>query len=366
MNEIYAGLMSGTSLDGVDGVIADFSAQPPAVLAHQHVPYPLALREELDALTLGCNDEIHRSQLAAQCLARLYSDCTHGLLSSASLRPEQIGAIGCHGQTLRHRPEAGYSLQLNAPALLAELTQIPVAADFRSRDIAAGGQGAPLVPAFHSIMFRRHGHDGAVLNIGGMANLSLLHADGGFKGFDTGPGNVLLDAWCQLKRGEAYDRGGAWAASGQPIPSLLNRLLAHDYFDRPPPKSCGREQFSLGWLRSQLLECDADADAADIQATLTALTAESVVRGLSAQRSGANELLVCGGGAFNIQLMLELQRRLPQMRVCSTTEAGMDPLHVEALAFAWLARQLCRGEPSNHPGATGAAGARVLGCLYPA
>lgn len=364
MNEIFAGLMSGTSLDGVDGVIADFSAHPPKVLAHQYVPYPPGLREELDTLTLGCSDEIHRSQLAAQGLAHLYSACTHALLSSASLRPEQIGAIGCHGQTLRHRPEAGYSLQLNAPALLAELTQIPVAADFRSRDIAAGGQGAPLVPAFHSIVFRRHGHDGAVLNIGGMANLSLLHADGGFKGFDTGPGNVLLDAWCQLKRGEAYDRDGAWAASGQIIPMLLNRLLAHDYFDKPPPKSCGREQFSLGWLRSQLLECD--ADAADVQATLTALTAESVARGLSAERSGAAELLVCGGGTFNIQLMHELQRRLPTMRVCSTADAGMNPLHVEALAFAWLARQLCRGEPGNYPGATGATGVRVLGCLYPA
>ncbi len=352
--------MSGTSLDGVDAVLADVSPSGAmAVQAHAHRPFPSALRDELLALNRSGPDELHRAALAGQALARLYADTVGDL---GPLPP--VRAIGAHGQTVRHRPDLGYTLQLLNPALLAELTGVDVVADLRSRDVAAGGQGAPLVPAFHRAVFGRPGGEVAVLNLGGMGNLSLLHADGRTLGFDTGPANALLDAWIARHLGLPYDTGGAWAAQGRVQDSLLQALMAEPYFSLPPPRSTGRDLFDLPWLLRRP-EVQAFAPV-DVQATLAELTAWSVAESLMAHQPGATELLVCGGGAFNGDLLARLRRRLPGLRVVGSAERGLPPMQVEAAAFAWLAAQFVRRQAGNLPAVTGAAGPRVLGALYPA
>jgi anhydro-N-acetylmuramic acid kinase len=369
MAERFIGLMSGTSLDGADGVVADFSDGRIAVLAHASAPFSDALRSELLALNTPGDNELHRAALAANGLVRVYASVVRQLLDDTSLGPADIAAIGAHGQTVRHRPGAfdgvGYTLQLNSPALLAELCGIDVVADFRSRDVAAGGQGAPLVPAFHRAVFGRPDQTLAVLNIGGISNLSVLPADGGtVLGFDCGPGNALMDHWCQVHTGRPFDDGGRWAASGQVQPMLLARMRAEPFFADAPPKSTGRDLFHPAWLQAML--GDAPPPPADVQATLTELTATACAYDVRRYGHGASELIVCGGGARNDHLMARLAALLPQLKVGASTDHGLPPQQVEATAFAWLARATVRREPGNLASVTGAHGARVLGAVYPA
>ena len=363
----FIGLMSGTSLDGVDGVLAQADGSAPLqARGHVHLPFTPALREELLTLNRSGPDELHRCALAANAVASLYANVVAQLLAAASLVPADVVAMGAHGQTVRHRPGEfdgqGYTVQLINGALLAERSRIDVVCDFRSRDVAAGGQGAPLVPAFHAACFRQPGQDTAVLNLGGIANLTLLRADGQVLGFDTGPGNLLMDLWCQRHQGRAYDEGGRLAASGRVDEALLQSMLSDPYFARLPPKSTGRDHFDAAWLdRFQT------AEPGDMMATLLELTARSVVQALRQQAGGTKDLLVCGGGAFNTQLMARLANLLvPTVRVRSTAEAGVLPDHVEALAFAWLASAFVARRSGNLPAVTGAVGTRVLGALYPA
>jgi anhydro-N-acetylmuramic acid kinase len=364
---LFIGLMSGTSLDGVDGVLADFSNSQPRVLAHCALPLTSELKQTLLDLNTPSDNELHRAALAANGLVRVYTQVVQALLAQTHTKASDVRAIGAHGQTVRHQPGAfdgtGYTLQLNNPALLAELTGIDVVADFRNRDVAAGGQGAPLVPVFHQGIFGQRGKTAGVLNIGGIANLSVLHANGDVLGFDCGPGNALLDHWCQAHTGDAFDNDGAWGASGTVIETLLHTMLAEPFLHQTPPKSTGRDLFHPTWLAHQLSDY-ANAKAADVQATLTEFTARACVNDVLRHAADATELIVCGGGALNGALMQRLQAGLPQMRVLSSAERGMPPLQVEAAAFAWLARQTVLGLPGNLPKVTGAQGARILGGIF--
>jgi anhydro-N-acetylmuramic acid kinase len=368
---LFIGLMSGTSLDGVDGVLADFSTTPLTVRAHASAAFEPALKAELLALNQTGANELHRAALAANALMRVYADVVRQLLSSAALAPEHIQAIGAHGQTVRHQPQrhdaTGYTLQLANPALLAELSGINVVADFRSRDVAAGGQGAPLVPVFHQAMFGKAGKSTAVLNIGGMANLTVLGPalTDDVLGFDCGPGNAMMDAWCQHHRGLAFDAGGAWAATGQVRTDLLKAMLAAPFFALPPPKSTGRDLFSPDWLDLQLRGFGGMAPV-DVQATLTELTASTCATSVRNYGFDSKQLIVCGGGAFNAHLMTRLRALLPGVAVKPSCEHGLPAQQVEATAFAWLARKMIRREALDLQSITGTRGARVLGALYPA
>lgn len=378
MTACYIGLMSGTSLDGVDGVLVDFSRPELQVLAQSSLPFDATFKAELLALNSPSHNELHRAAQAGNQIAAVYAQVVSDLRQQASklgIGASDILAIGAHGQTVRHQPQrvsdaahgAGYTLQLNNPALLAELTGITVVADFRSRDVAAGGQGAPLVPAFHRHVFAQTNVTVAVLNLGGIANLSVLPGDPHepVLGFDCGPGNALMDAWCLQHTGQAYDAGGAWAASGQCLPDLLTLLQSEPYFHQPPPKSTGRDLFSLTWL-SDMLQTFSDARPQDVQATLTELTASACAQSVISYARDSVLLVVCGGGAFNLHLLQRLQARLPDVLVSTSDQHGLPPLEVEAAAFAWLAHQTMHRLPGNLPSATGAAGPRILGAIYPA
>ncbi|WP_426074648.1 anhydro-N-acetylmuramic acid kinase [Janthinobacterium sp. DSP2-3-3] len=362
---LYIGLMSGTSLDGVDGALVDFSDDGSVrSLGDAYIAFPASLRADLMALQSAGQNEIEREALAANQLVRHYADCVTMLLSNAGIVADAIVAIGAHGQTIRHRPELGFTRQLNNPALLAELTSIDVIADLRSRDVAAGGQGAPLVPAFHQAIFNLPGHTRVLANIGGISNISVLHADGTVTGHDTGPGNALMDGWVLQHQGQPYDANGAWAATGKVIPALLTELLDDPYFDLPAPKSTGRDLFHADWLQGKLAR-HPTARPADVQATLTQLTAASLAHAIARDGAQAETVYVCGGGAQNASLMAALARELPGMAVASTEALGVAPSQVEALAFAWLACRFTQRKPGNLPAVTGAQGLRVLGALYP-
>ncbi len=370
MAEYYIGLMSGTSLDGVDGVLAEFGpADAMTVRAHRHLPFPPALAAEFLALNTPQDNELERGALAGNALARVYAEVVAGLLETAQIAPSDVRAIGAHGQTVRHRPLAldgtGYTLQLNSPALLAELTGMDVIADLRSRDLAAGGQGAPLVPAFHRAMFGRSGEAVAVLNLGGIANLTLLHADGATTGFDCGPANALMDHWIQRHQGQPYDADGRWAAGGRVDAALLAALLAEPYFAALPPKSTGRDLFRPDWLQARLGAIGPIAPQ-DVQATLAELTASACGHDLQRHGGDVSELIVCGGGALNRHLMARLAAMLPGVAVVTSDERGLPVDQVEACAFAWLARRFVQREPGNLAAVTGARGPRILGALYPA
>jgi anhydro-N-acetylmuramic acid kinase len=353
--------MSGTSLDGVDAVLADFSRRSWRLRHHVYRPYSEALRHQVLLLQQPKENELHRAMIAANKLARSYATAVNELLAQSRVKPEQIIAIGCHGQTVRHNPQQGYSLQLCNAALLAELCGISVVFDFRSRDIAAGGNGAPLVPAFHHALFPKRNAHRVIVNIGGISNLTNLPPKGAYFGFDCGPGNMLLDAWCEAQTGQRFDADGAWAASGRIIPGLLKNLLSHPYFRQPPPKSCGREQFNLQWLKSFLSGKEA---ARDIQATLLALTVQSIAHAVSEYCPGAREIYLCGGGARNKALVEKLRQALPGIKTDVTDALGINPQTLEAYAFAWLAWQTFEGKPGNLPQTTGAKGKRILGAIY--
>lgn len=370
----YVGLMSGTSLDGVDGVLATWTDdRAPRVIASASAAFPPELRLAFLELNQPGDNELHRAALAAHELARLYADLTHELLRQAGMSSADVRAIGAHGQTVRHQPPGStasspYTLQLNQPALLAERTGITVVADFRSRDIAAGGQGAPLVPAFHQQIFGKAGGSVAVVNIGGIANITALPASGRVRGLDTGPGNVLMDLWCHRHTGAWFDDDGRWAASGTVDDPLLTRLLQTPYFHQKGVKSTGRDLFHAGWLDT-LLQDHASLAPADVQATLTALTAHTIADALSGwdwEGAPLSQVWVCGGGSRNTTLMRMLRQALKPVPVQPSDDAGWPAHWVEPAAFAWLARQTLLGLPGNLPSVTGAQGPRVLGAIYPA
>jgi anhydro-N-acetylmuramic acid kinase len=363
--ELYVGLMSGTSLDGVDAVLASFDGRRIECLASHHQAFDATIRTDALALHERGHDELHRAALLGNRLAHAYADTVNALLAKVSRdgTPPAIRAIGCHGQTVRHAPADGYTIQLNNPALLAELTGITVIADFRSRDIAAGGQGAPLVPAFHDAMFRTPDAHRVILNVGGIANLTNLAPGSVTTGFDCGPGNMLMDAWVQQQRGQPYDQDGAWAATGTLLPELLERLMRHAFLALPPPKSCGREEFNLAWLQAQLIGNEVPED---VQATLAEFTARTVADAVLRHCGSPDELYVCGGGAHNAHLMRLLAGQAVARRTTTTDLLGLPPDRVEAMAFAWLAWRTLHQEPGNLPAVTGAQGPRILGAIYTA
>ncbi|MDV9031666.1 anhydro-N-acetylmuramic acid kinase [Pseudomonas sp. RAC1] len=361
---LYLGVMSGTSLDGLDIALIEQSDQP-RLLATCYLPMPADLRQDLLSLCARGPDEIARAALAENRWAKLAAQGIQQLLKEQDLAPEAIRAIGSHGQTIRHEPTQGFTVQIGNPALLAELTNICVVGDFRRRDVAAGGQGAPLVPAFHEALFGHLGQRLAVLNVGGFSNLSLIAQNTPVRGFDCGPGNVLLDAWIERKRGEVFDADGAWAASGKVQSDLLTALLGDTFFAGSGPKSTGREVFNLPWLDGHLARLPHYRDE-DVQATLLELTARSIVDALVEAQPRTDALMVCGGGARNGALMQRLTALLNGTTVTSTQAQGIDPDWVEAMAFAWLAHCCLEGIPANRPSVTAARGSRVLGAIYPA
>lgn len=362
VDRLYIGLMSGTSLDGIDAVLADFGAAEPLLASH-HAGFDAVLREALWSLMRCGADEIDRAATAANRLANAYADAIAGLLESARVERRAVAAIGCHGQTIRHRPERGYSVQLVNGALLAELTGLNVVCDFRSRDIAAGGQGAPLVPAFHAAAFRDATQNRAVVNLGGIANVTVLPAHGPVRGFDCGPGNALLDEWSLARRSVPFDANGAWAAAGKCLPELLDALLRHPFLAQPPPKSTGRETFNLEWARQHLRTQYADQD---VQATFAELTARCIADAIGRWVGRIDAAYLCGGGARNTDLSNRIRDRLGGTPVVTTDALGVAPEHVEALAFAWLARERMERRPVDLTATTGAAAPRILGSVYPA
>ena len=391
-SNLFMGLMSGTSLDGVDAVLVDFSATP-RTLGHAFTPFGQAFKKELLELNKVSHNELHRAALASNALSSLYAQTCNDLLAHLKIPTQRIQALGAHGQTIRHQPQAhdawGYSSQLLSGHLLAELTGIDVIHDFRSRDIVAGGQGAPLVPAFHQYLFRSEQTRRVILNIGGMSNVSILapiktvppaptEPDSRFTvtGFDCGPGNVLMDLWCLQHTGQTYDKGGQWAQGGHANEALLAQLLTEPFFHLKPPKSTGRDLFNASWLEAHLTPRFDQLSAQDVQATLCALTAHSILQSIDACLRDPTpcfapatplELVVCGGGALNATLMNALKSRaglfttLAQMRLLDSDALGCPAQQVEAFAFAWLARQRVLGLSANLPPVTGAKGPRILG-----
>lgn len=399
---LYAGVMSGTSLDAADAVLVRFEPAelqtelqadlegssaaknlPIQILATASLPFPESLRAHLLQLHVSGHNELHHAALLSQQLADMYADVLLQLCRSAGVPPKAVSAAGVHGQTVRHQPDLGYTLQLNQPARIAERSGVSVVADFRSRDMAAGGQGAPLVPAFHAQFFKQQ-IPCAILNVGGIANLTILRGSsqivgnapdegcGDVYGFDTGPGNMLMDAWIRQHQNQPFDRDGLWAASGTLNQGLLEHLLAEPFFSQPFPKSTGRDQFNLPWLERQLSVRTAwqALPPEDVQVTLLALTAQSVVRAIRALNSRGRieiqRVIVCGGGSYNPQLLQALSAQLPEVRWQTSDDFGIAPEWMEAVAFAWLARQFMLGLPGNLPTVTGARGPRILGALYPA
>ncbi|OCX93819.1 MAG: anhydro-N-acetylmuramic acid kinase [Pseudomonas sp. CO183] len=361
---LYLGVMSGTSLDGLDIALIEQHTHT-RLIATRFQEMPATLRQELLALCSTGADELARAAIAEQRWATLAAETINQLLSDQQLFPQAVRAIGSHGQTVRHEPHLGFTIQIGNPALLAELTGISVVSDFRRRDVAAGGQGAPLVPAFHESVFGDKERIRAVLNIGGFSNLSLLCPSSPTNGFDCGPGNVLMDAWIQRHRNQAFDRNGDWAASGSVDEELLAALLSEEFFTTQGPKSTGRELFNLSWLDKHLAE-HGHLSPENIQATLLELTAKSIADSLMTTQAETQDLLVCGGGAHNVALMRRLQALLPSCDVRSTESEGVPPDWVEAMAFAWLAHCCLERIPANRPAVTGARGNRILGAIYPA
>jgi anhydro-N-acetylmuramic acid kinase len=353
--------MSGTSLDGIDAVLVDLSQSKPLQLGKNYLPFDDTLKNALLALHLPAHNELHQAQLIGNQLATMYAAAVAPLLAQAKSSNREIKAVGCHGQTIRHCPEHGYSVQIGNAALLAELTGITVVSDFRSSDIAAGGQGAPLVPAFHDHVLRHTDIHRVIVNIGGISNVTNLPPGKPTTGFDCGPGNLLMDAWCMQHLGKPYDDNGAWAASGSVLPALLEKLLDESFFALPPPKSSGRDLFNIAWLENKL---QGNEVAANVQATLLELTCRSIALAIQKYCSGAKEIYLCGGGAHNQSLLNRLTALLPSSSLATTDMLGVDGDYLEAIAFAWLAQQALHGKPANLPQVTGAKHPCILGAIY--
>lgn len=366
MASLYIGLMSGTSMDAVDAVLIDFSDSLKLLATHNQT-IPIELKRELTALAVPGDNEIERLMRADVVLGKLFSQAVKSLLNKAGSVPSDVLAIGSHGQTIRHYPDAAESstLQIGDPNIIAQQTGITTIADIRRRDMAAGGQGAPLVPAFHEAMFRNASSDCVIINIGGMANLTLLPKDKNkpVTGFDTGPGNVLLDGWVNQHLNKAYDSDGAWAATGTENKKLTNTLLDDDYFRKAPPKSTGREHFNLDWLQKSLNEF-AGLKPEDVQASLLVLTASSIVQAIDQTMPEVGKLHVCGGGVHNSGLMSRIRTMIGKRQLLTTDSLGITPEWVEACAVAWLAKQTLEGKPGNLPAVTGASEAVILGGIY--
>ncbi len=366
MPEYYIGLISGTSMDGIDAVLAQFHPSSMAVVCTRAHPYPDELRDKLVAAirepkACGVDDIGMLDRWTGEC----FRDAVFALLDDAGIDAANIKAIGSHGQTLRHQPDAThpFTMQIGDPAMIATATGIATVADFRRADVALGGQGAPLLPTFHEWLFRDKEQDRVVLNIGGIANVTILPAgEAGIAGFDTGPGNTLLDAWIRQHHGTAFDEDGRWASSGRCDANLLARLLDDPYFAKAPPKSTGPEYFNLDWLRHANTD---DLAATDVQATLCELTAVSISNAVKSFAPERSQVLVCGGGIHNPEIQRRLGEQMPQREISSTANAGLDPDWVEASAFAWLAMRTLKGQPGNHPAVTGASRFAVLGAIYP-
>jgi anhydro-N-acetylmuramic acid kinase len=363
--ELHLGLISGTSADGIDAALVRFEGDHCALVKGDTFRWDPALRARLVALGQG-GDATSLDELGALDVqvAEAFADAALRLIESARVSPRDVRAIGSHGQTIRHRPAAAhrFTWQIGDGNVIAERTGIDVVADFRRRDVAAGGQGAPLVPAFHAALLHDAREARAVLNLGGIANFTLLPREGDVRGFDTGPANALMDAWCERHHGTPFDAHGAFAASGRIDDALLERLATDPWFSLPPPKSSGREQFHLDWVATHVR---GDERPEDVQATLLDLTARTVADALRAHQPDTARVLVCGGGVHNPVLLARIAQRLPGVRVESTAAHGLDPDFVEAMAFAWLAREALAGRPGNLPAVTGARGPRVLGVVYP-
>ncbi|MDM7861794.1 anhydro-N-acetylmuramic acid kinase [Alteromonas sp. ASW11-36] len=371
---LFIGLMSGTSMDGVDAVLASISSTSANVIAHTHCPYPAPLLAQLQTLCTSGDHEIESLGIVENGVAEVFSQAVEHLLATSNVNAEQVTAIGSHGQTIRHRPterrgypNSRFTLQVGDPNIIATRTQIPVVADFRRKDMALGGQGAPLAPAFHHAMLSSPDEAQIVLNLGGIANITYLPATHSKNlqetvvGFDTGPANTLLDAWYRRFHGGAYDVSGAWAVSGSPQQKVIEACLQDPYFSLHFPKSTGREYFNLTWLESRVPDLMNYAPA-DIQASLLLVTARSVATAIESFPS-AQKVLVCGGGVFNQYLIKTLSQILPRYTIASTATKNIHPMHVEALAFAWLAHQYWHKLPGNMPAVTGARAAAVLGSL---
>ncbi len=365
--QLYIGLMSGTSADGIDAALVDLQATPQLLATHSN-PFPNQLRERILDISLPGENEIDRMGALDMELGSYFAECALTILTKAALSPSQIIAIGSHGQTIRHRPPGSitgsFTLQIGDPNRIAELTGITTVADFRRRDMAAGGQGAPLVPAFHNAIFHNTNQSRAIVNIGGMANITWLPIKGSVMGFDTGPGNVLMDTWIFRHLEKPFDQNGSWAASGKVMPELLNQMLTEPYFSLPAPKSTGREKFNAQWLSDLLQHLMIKASAEDIQATLLELTAVTICANINNLSNDKIEVLVCGGGAFNHQLMARITNLLPNATVRTTAEYGVDPQWIEAMAFAWLAKQTLERHPGNLCAVTGAKREVILGGVY--
>ncbi|MFM9991803.1 MAG: anhydro-N-acetylmuramic acid kinase [Burkholderiaceae bacterium] len=369
MSELFIGLMSGTSLDGVDGVLVNFDNTGFEVIAHHANEMPSTLKQSFLSLNQSGDDELHRGALAANALVQVYSNVVDHLLQASRFSAGDIKAIGAHGQTVRHQPRlhdgVGYTWQLNNPSLLAELTSISVVADFRSRDVAAGGQGAPLVPAFHQYIFGNHNQSICVLNLGGISNITTLIPQTQVLGFDCGPANALMDEWCFEHTQQSFDQNGDWAFQGNINDQLLKNMLADAFFQLPPPKSTGRDHFNRHWLMHHLKHFP-NLRPVDVQTTLAALTVQSIAQSIQQFAPATQELVVCGGGALNTHLMQSLQNTLTRVQVIASDQRGLPAMQVEACAFAWLARQTVFGLTGNLQSVTGAQGTRILGAIYPA
>lgn len=363
MSEIYIGLMSGTSVDGIDAVAVDFSDHPWRCLGSDSIEIPEDLRERILNLCVPGFNEIERMQEASNQLSKLYAELVLSLIKKINKTPSEIRALGAHGQTIRHRPEHAATTQMFNGSLMAELTGIDTVCDFRTRDVAAGGQGAPLVPPFHAAWFAQEAPT-AVLNLGGIANVTVVDGRGSeVIGFDCGPANMLMDAWIFRHLHKRFDRDGQWASTGKVNPELLNKLLAEPYFERELPKSTGRELFNLEWLDGNLI---GNEKPEDVQATLLELTARSSAEAIMRFAPKAQRAFLCGGGALNKRLFLRFRELLPHLTVARTDEKGLNTQEVEGAAFAWLAYAFIHKIPANAPSVTGSKGKRILGCLYPA
>ena len=363
---LYIGLMSGTSLDSIDAVLVGIHQQHYKLIDSLEHPLPPLLRQEIADLCQPGEKEIDRMGAADRALGKEFSQAVKALLAKSAVEPSRIIAIGSHGQTIRHRPddENRFTLQIADPNTIAFETGITTVADFRRRDIAAGGQGAPLAPAFHQAAFSSNQHNRAIINIGGMANISYLGSDGSSLGFDTGPGNILMDSWIQQCQQQPYDNNGQWAASGVVDKTLLSRLLSHRYFQKKLPKSTGREDFNHRWLTEML--SDTTLNNQDIQATLLEFTATTICNEITALTQTVHEVYICGGGAYNQQLMRRLETLLHPRLVADSSALGIPAQWVEGVAFAWLAKQTLEKKPGNLITATGASEEVILGAIYPA